>query len=433
MRSGLLLLAFILSLPLPGVTACRQDQERKPARVGGDALAGTGEATTRSADPGAQRELPPRTIVARSSNGFALDLQQRLTKDDGNLLFSPLSIAAALNMAYLGAEQETAAQMAAVLRIDLGGPRLQEAWSGLLTGLQQQQGVQLLLADRLWGQQGLDFRAVFLRRTREGFGAEPARLDFRGDPGGAAERINDWVSARTGGRIQDLVSPGAFSAQTRLVLTNAVTFAGRWTHVFPESATRQRPFYLLTGDSVQTPLMRQQAAFPYYEEGAFQLLSLPYAGSSLVMVILLPRARDGLPSLLPVLTAPRLRDWLARQEARPVDVSLPRFSLRDRFQLSRVLAQMGMAAAFSPQEADFGGITAEQGIFLNAVIHEAWMEADEEGTEAAAGTAATMSTTSMPAGQTLPPVVFRADHPFLFLIRDLRSQAILFLGQLRTP
>ncbi len=218
-------------------------------------------------------------------------------------------------------------------------------------------------------------------------------------------------------------------ASTRLVLTNAIYFKGNWQLQFKKEQTRNEPFKLGGDKTVSAPLMHQQARFGYFDAPDFQLLEMPYSGNDLSMVVLLPKKLDGLASLEKGLTAGNLGAWLKGAREQKVRVTLPRFRLTAEFELSKALAGLGMPSAFS-QSADFTGMGGSPGeLSLSAVIHKAFVDVNEEGTEAAAATATVVRAHSL--GPVVP--VFRADHPFVFLIRDRRSDSVLFLGRLTTP
>ena len=219
------------------------------------------------------------------------------------------------------------------------------------------------------------------------------------------------------------------NAATRLVLTNAIYFKGDWATQFKKDRTQDEPFTLLNGSTVQTPMMNQKARFGYAETDAIQVLEMPYVGEELTMVVLLPRKTDGIGELEKGLTTENLAQWLDKAHKREVIVAMPKFKMTSKFSMADVLRTMGMMDAFTPA-ADFSGMTGRRDLFISAVIHQAYVDVNEEGTEAAAATAVTMTLTA--ALPTQPPV-FRADHPFLFLIRDKASGSILFLGRLMNP
>ncbi len=371
--------------------------------------------------------------VAEAGNHFAFGLYERLqTGHDGNLFFSPASLSSALAMTYAGARGQTAEEMARVLHFRLPMEKLHPAFGDLRRGWDardDEQGDRLSEANRLWGQRGLSFSPEFLAVTREHYGAELAQVDFAGQTEQARQRINAWVDERTQGKIRELIAPGVLGAATRLVLTNAIDFKGRWTEPFRKELTRAAPFHISAGQQADVPLMYQQGDFTYWAGDGLKVLELPYTDGDLAMLVLLPDAPDGLSALEARLTAANLSRWRASLRPREVRVFLPRFTSTSRFRLAEVLRSMGMTRLFTPGEADLTGMSREGGLSLSAVIHEAVVDVNEEGTEAVAATGSDVKS----AEDLREPATFRADHPFVFLIQDNRSGIILFLGRQVDP
>jgi serpin B len=375
---------------------------------------------------------------AAATNAFASDLWRALREREGNLAISPASVEMALAMTWAGARGETAAQMAQVLRFGPDAPAFHRAAGHVLTTWNdpERETYRLAVANRLFGERSTAWREPFLALTADVYRAPLEPVDFRGAPEPARQRINGWVAERTAGRIRDLIPPGALDASTRLVLANAVHFLADWQRPFDAAETRDRIFHAPDGDR-PVPTMHQVAAFGYAEADGLQLLEMPYAGGELAMLVALPEANDGLGALEAGLSAERLAGWVERLEIRPVRVALPKFRIEPDapLALGDVLAGMGMPLAFDPRRADFTAMadrTAGPPLFLDAVFHEAFVAVDEEGTEAAAATAAVVSVTSA----TVPPPdapELVADHPFLFFVRDVESGAILFMGRVTDP
>jgi serpin B len=308
----------------------------------------------------------------------------------------------------------------------------------LLAGLQGGAGEdnRLVMSNMLWGQKGRLFESDLLSVVGLNYGGAFRLADFSGDPAGAAQQINDAVAEATQGRIRDLLS-GPLDPQTRLVLTNAIYFKGRWQKAFDKTETRDMPFDApARGDRkgpVDVPTMRQTDEFRYFEDENVQVLELPYRGDLLSMVIVLPRRReaDSLAAVERMLDNNALGTWIARLRSRRVEVHLPRFTQTCEFNLSGQLAAMGIIDAFRPADADFSGMRSEKDLFLSAVLHKAFVEVNEEGTEAAAATAGMMLFGE--ADEPPPPAVFRADHPFLFIIRSRSNGSLLFMGRVSDP
>ncbi|NLE38060.1 MAG: serpin family protein, partial [Pirellulaceae bacterium] len=282
--------------------------------------------------------------------------------------------------------------------------------------------------NRLWGQTGYHFLPAFLQVTREDYGAELAQVDFARNTEAARRTINTWVEDKTEKRIQDLIAPGVLDQATTLVLTNAIYFKGDWQRQFKAEATKEAPFLINPQEKVAVPMMHQRGDFGYGDAGDAQILELPYVGRDLSMFVLLPKRVDGLADLEQKFTLDNLNTWTSGLRRRNVEVYLPKFTMTSSFRLDRVLSAMGMPLAFSG-EADFSGMNGRHDLFISAVIHKAFVDVNEEGTEAAAATAVVMER----AAAVPENLVFRADHPFLLLIRDNRTGSILFLGRMANP
>jgi serpin B len=388
-------------------------------------------------------------VVAEGNNRFALELYAKLREQEGNLFFSPYSISTALAMTYAGALGETEAQMARVMHFPAGpkviskdydGPiqqgwdqeRFHSAFGAIIKDLNakgEKGNYELSVANALWGQKGYGFLAEFLELIEAKYGGKLKEVDFVTATEAARQTINKWVEKETKDKIKNLIQKGVLDNFTRLVLTNAIYFKGNWARQFKEEDTKEAAFTLSGGKKVDTPMMNQTAKFGYMEAEDFQGLELPYVDDELSMIILLPKEIDGLIGLEKSLTAENLSQWLARLRKRKVIVSVPKFKETCQFSLADVLRQMGMTDAFSGK-ADFSGMNGKRDLFISAVIHKAFVDVNEEGTKAAAATAVTMRTTAI--GPKKIPV-FRADHPFLFLIRDNDSGSILFIGRMMNP
>jgi len=375
-------------------------------------------------------EISDKEIVVKGNNAFALDLYAQLKKEQGNLFFSPFSISTALGMTYAGARGNTERQMAEVLHFELGQEGLHPAFRELFMELNSRPGgrrYELSVANALWGQKGYRFLEEFRELVRKNYGGGLNQVDFVKARETARRTINTWVEGETRGKITDLLKPGIINSWTRLVLTNAIYFKGYWASRFKEELTQEAPFTLVTGGKVNVPMMHLNGEFRYMETDDLQALELPYLGGDLSMVVFLPKETDGIRNFEPSLTAGSLKKWLVRFREQEVLVALPKFKMTCDFRLDQALKSMGMTDAF--EEADFSGMTGRKELFIAAVVHKAFVEVNEEGTEAAAATAVVMEKGAV--GQR--PPVFRADHPFLFLIRDLRSNSILFLGRVMDP
>jgi serpin B len=384
-------------------------------------------------------------IVAKRNNEFALALYAKLRAREGNLFFSPYSISTALAMTYAGARGQTDTEMANVLHFPtvpsatvpadntFARTQFHSLFGTIVKDLSdrgKKDKYELHVANALWGQKGYGFLEEFLQLIKANYDGQLNEVDFIQAAEAARKTINAWVEDKTNNKIKDLISKGTLDKMTRLVLTNAIYFKGNWEKQFNKDRTKDAPFTLLSGEKVDAPMMNQKAEFKYMETEDFQALELPYVDDELSMVILLPRQFDGLPEFEKELAIENLSEWLGKLHKCEVIVSVPKFEMTSQFGLASVLKSMGMIDAFSLGRADFSGMNGKKDLFISAVIHKAYVDVNEEGTEAAAATAVTMKMTSV--GPTRMPV-FRADHPFLFLIRDNVSGSILFIGRVVNP
>jgi serine protease inhibitor len=376
-------------------------------------------------------------IVVDGGNIFAMKLYQRLSAKEGNLFFSPMSIDTALAMTYPGADGSTAAQISSTLGLPPSGEKSTAGFSALLSQLNHprnfngQPAYDLIVANALWGQDGYPFKLEYIRLLSTGYGAAFKETDFRRSEA-ARKDINDWVAEKTRDKIKDLVPPGVIDALTRLVLVNAIYFKSNWRNQFEETATRKEPCRLPDGDPADVSMMHQQDRFGYMDNSDLQMIELPYTWNDLSMLVLLPGKADGMAALEAKLSVENLASWQTLLTTRLVELSLPRFTFTSEFQLSDPLKEMGITAAFDPEKADFSGIASGgERIFISDVLHKAFVAVDEKGTEAAAATAVVMAGSSMPEPE--KPVNFKADHPFIFIIRQNQTGSILFLGRVINP
>jgi serpin B len=374
--------------------------------------------------------------LVNGNNAFALALYHVLSGGDGNLFFSPYSISQALAMTYAGARGDTEKQMGAAMHYTLGQDRLHPAFNSLDLTLGSRgqgakgkdgQGFRLNIVNAIWGQAGYSFLQDYLDLLAQDYGAGLRVLDFKRDPEAGRRIINAWVEKQTEQRIKDLVPAGAIDPLTRLVLTNAIYFNAAWAEAFRKDLTSPAAFHLLDGTSVDVPMMRQTERLGYAAGDGFQAVSLPYDGRQLEMLVLLPdRGKFGRfeSSLDSAGVASIVNDLKPQQVA----LGLPRFKLESEFSLGKALASMGMPLAFS-SKADFSGMTGNLDLSISEVVHKSFVDVDEAGTEAAAATAVIMRATAMP----MMPKEVTVDRPFIFLIRDVETGAIIFAGRVTDP
>ena len=374
--------------------------------------------------------------LVEGNSAFSFELYQALKGEEGNLFYSPYSISLALAMTYAGARGETAQQMADTLQFLLGQDKLHPAFNWLDAELAQRgegaegqdgEEFRLNIVNAIWGQKDYEFLSDFLDVLAENYGAGLRILDFMTETEKSRLTINDWVYDQTEKRIEDLIPQGAIDALTRLVLTNAIYFNAAWAYPFDEDMTGDSFFYLLDGGQVSVPMMKQTESFGFTEGEGYQAVELRYDGGELSMVILLPEAEQ-FEAFEQTLNAQQVSDIIS--SLRPIEVSLtmPRFEFDSEFGLKDTLAGMGMPIAFSGA-ADFSGMTGNPELFISDVVHKAFVAVDEAGTEAAAATAVIVGLTAVPP----PPIEVTLDRPFIFLIRDIDTGTILFLGRVMNP
>jgi len=484
-------------------------------------------------------ERLPKTLI-EGNNAFAFEVYGKLKGQEGNLFLSPYSISTALAMTYAGARGNTEAEMAKAMHFDLGQEGLHGAYKGLIGtlngGAKANGGYELSVANALWAQKDYAFRKEYFDLVRGNYGAGVENLDFAGATEEARKAINAWVEKETKDKIRELIKPGVLNAATRLVLTNAIYFKGKWEYPFEAKQTRDGEFTVAEGKKTTAPMMNQTKEFKYWEGDGVQVLELPYATaeaaggeqppmtimpgrmicspeckaklqanydtmqqcpvckkaqcsvackmcikcarekgvcevcgkklrsgmegrprrepaggglekmrqgdtggapvargaaaeSGLSMVIVLPKETDGLGKVEEVLTAAKVEEWIGKLRSERVAVSLPKFKMTSEFGLRDVLSGMGMKDAFVYGKADFSGMDGSHELYIGAVIHKAYVDVNEEGTEAAAATAVVMDAGAAPA----PPKEFKADHPFFFVIRDRNTGSVLFVGRVVEP
>ena len=393
--------------------------------------------------------------IARANNTFAWALYAKLAEgNDENIFFSPSSIHTALTMTYAGAQGQTAEQMQTALFLPTDQPlqhieqeqprargtklvdvpwsqdRVHPAYRKLLAAMRpdDKAGYELRIANALWGQKGYPWGTDFLTTTQDNYGAGLRQVDFKADTKAARKMINDWVADQTKDKIKDLLPPGALDPLTRLVLTNAIYFKGSWAKPFKKARTRDEPFKLSADKTVTVAMMHQTDHFPQAQTDFAQILSLPYAGDEVSMIVFLPKAVDGLADVEAWLAKTGPDEVLATMRKMKLDVALPKFTMTWMGELNKPLVTMGMTDAFNSR-ADFSGMSErakDDGLHITAAVHKAFVEVNEEGTEAAAATGIGMGATSIPPS-------FRADHPFVFIIRHNTTGAILFVGRVMNP
>jgi serpin B len=422
--------AFLSLLAVPAVAqllqACGSDgsSDSPPDATGPASFVQSG--LTRTAAEPAQA-----VDAATALDAFGFDLYQRLlaAQPDDNLVFSPASIAIALTMTAAGARGTTLDEMLTVLHIT-DSTTIHRSMNALTAALDARtrtetdaegntNSVRLAIANSLWGQRDLSFTREFLDLLAAEYGAGMHLVDYRNDTEGARTAINAWVSDATEQRIPELLQQGVLARDSKLTLVNAIYLKAQWSTAFDETATRDEPFTTSAGATVTVPMMHLSEMLPYASGSGWQAVEVPYVFGELVLTIALPDAGA---------EAPPLADVVAALAPQQVQLGMPRFDVETATELGAVLADMGMATAFSDQ-ADFSGMSSDVALQIAKVVHQANITTDETGTEAAAATAVVMRPTSAPGEQ----VVLTLDRPFVFALRDQTTGAVLFLGRVADP
>jgi len=367
------------------------------------------------------------------SDGFAAELLSHWCDGTANLVFSPHSLAAAMGMVAAGGRGETSGQIAACLGMGAVGslPARFAALDGALSAAKQAEGIELSVANSLWPQQDFVFRQDYMDLLRTQFRADAQPVDYvtRSEP--ARQTINRWVADRTANRIRDLIAPGVLGAATRMTLVNAVYFKGKWLHPFDPALTAEGQFFA-PGGAVPVKFMKGKAKFRYAEADGIQALELPYVGRKLSMLVLLPEKGRGVRHAVDNLHGSGASIWNTSLMEREVNVRLPKFSFVCERSCVETFKKLGVIDVFDAGRADLSGMAGRPGdLVLSAILHKAFVEVGEAGTEAAAATAGVVSLTAFVPPQ--PPVTFHADHPFVFLIREHDTGCILFMGAVAQP
>lgn len=382
------------------------------------------------ADDSGSTESGIREVV-NANNRFALELYSKLDKSkDGNIFYSPYSIFAALAMAYEGAKGQTADEIKSVFHFPDTGV-LRPNFAAVYNSINRESDAyELRTGNALWVQQAHPIFKDYTGRVERYYGGKAANLDFVGETEKSRQTINDFIEEQTNDKIKDLIPPGALNSMTRLVLTNAIYFKGLWEWEFDSSDTSEEDFRITPNNVVKAQMMRMdpdKARFNYADAGDLQILELPYKGEKISMLILLPREEIGTSESS--LTAEKLSEYRKQmQETKLDEVYLPKFEFDTKYNLNENLKALGISTAFDPEKADFSGMTAAEKLFVSMVIHQAYVKVDEKGTEAAAATGVVMTMTGI-----TPRNVFRADHPFIFIIQEKATGNILFMGRVADP
>ncbi len=377
-------------------------------------------------------------FLEQATTAFAVDLYSKLAKQPGNVVFCPIGIQSGLVMTYAGAQGETADVMARGLRLGGQGEEVHKAFGGLMRELDGEtaafartRGGELEMCNVLWGRKGHAFLDAFLDLVKREYGTGLYVVDFERNSEAARRAVNGWIGRQMRGRIKEVIRKGTLHELTHLVLTSASYFGGVWAVRFNGDDTREGFFHTLTGPMVKTAMMNRRGRHDYLETEDFQALKMPYAGHELAMVILLPKAVNGLPALERSLTGENVAQWLRQFRAADLVVSVPKLEMDAGSELREPLAAMQMASCFM-RGADFSGMDGQQDLFIHKVVHKAVLKVNEAG--AAPSPQSLQSSPAMDKeGGSTPAYRFNADHPFLFVIRHEKTGAVLFMGRVMNP
>ena len=377
------------------------------------------------------QDLDSREII-EANNRFAINLYSQYKSEEGNIFFSPFSISTAMAMVYEGAEGKTAKEIKSVFGFPKYDNSRRNQYSNLLSEINKKdKEYALKTANALWAEQDFHFLDEYLTTVEKYYGGKTTNLDFKNEPDTSRLIINNWVEDKTNDKIKDLLPEDVIDADTRLVLTNAIYFKAKWLIQFDADKTSDEYFRVNPDKSIKVPMMQptsQKSTFNYTQNKDLQILEMPYAGEDLSMLILLP-LDDDIEALENSFTIEKLTEWKKSLRKRKVNIYIPKFKFETKYFLSETLSNLGMPTAFT-NSADFSGMTGSKDLKIDKVIHQAFIEVNEEGTEAAAATGVVMGikTSLRP-----PTPIFKADHPFIFLIHQKDTGNILFMGRVSNP
>jgi len=427
---------FALPATLLLLTACSDAPQIVNEPPGDSTPAAPGEQVASALERDTNPNVDNATMaqLTQSNRAFLVDLFQELRGNEGNLFVSPHSISIALAMTYAGAMGNTKAEMGSAMHFDLGEPALHQAFNALdlelasraqQTGEQDGDGFRLSIVNQLFGQTGFPFEQPFLDTLAVNYGAGMRLLDFENDPDGCRQLINDWVEDATEDRIEDLLPDGSIDTLTRIVLANAIYFKASWSAPFKASETTDDTFHLLDGETATVPTMHGSVGGTHASGDGWTLVEIPYIGQQVTMGLFVPDA-ERFAEIEAAFDAGLLEEALGGLSSADITLALPKFSFRSEYDLVPTMQSLGMIDAFG--DANFSAMTSVPGLVITGIFHQAFVDVNEQGTEAAAATAVVGGLTSAP-----EPVTVTIDRPFLFWIRDVPTGAMLFAGRVSDP
>jgi serpin B len=376
----------------------------------------------------------------KGNNQFAIDLYKQMSKSNENIFFSPISISNVFAMLYAGTDGKTKKEIKQVFHF-APEKELHSYFSELIRKIKSNDGGilgiffsvrELHIANGIWMQKDYKFKKEYLKTMNKYYNAVLKEVDFKKASEKSRNTINRWVEQKTKRKIKDLMPPGSISSSTRLVLTNAIYFKSKWEYIFDEKETEYMPFYLLDGSEKKVPMMSygESKYLRYFEDEQIQIIEMDYKGRKNSMLVILPKKKDGIKDLEKILTLDILNKWMESMKTEKVVVFFPKFKITGDYELRHDLENLGLNTIFS-EEADFSEMTNEKGLFINAIFHKTFIEVTETETKAASATATGLLLAPPPTE--IEPRIFKADHPFIFLIYDKDTSAILFLGRFLEP
>lgn len=372
-------------------------------------------------------------ILVQDNSAFAFNLYKQLRTSKGNLSFSPYGISTAMALVHAGARGDTEKQITQTLCFTLEKNNLHQEFAGLqdrLNQIQQAGDIKLFIANSLWPQKDYELLDEFLLLAGKYYGISITPVDYEQAKDITARTINAWIESKTENKIKDLIHPKELSELTRFILANTIYFKGDWENQFNPDFTQNKPFYVLPNKFVKTPMMSQLEYVKYAQLKTLQIVQIPYLGNDISMLILLPNKRDGLEQIEQSLSVDNLDFWRQRLKDGRVNIILPKFTMTCTYDLRKAFEDMGMVDAFKYPIADFSGMDGSRELCIGLIKHKVLVNVNEAGTEAAAATVVMMEAGYSPP-QSLP--VFRADHPFLFIIQENKTGCILFIGRVINP
>lgn len=366
--------------------------------------------------------------VSTAINRFTFSLYPKVAEKKGNILYSPSSLHQGLTLLMAGARNKTLDEMSSTLFLAKDFSSFKEYRELITYWNSPEHPYQILSANALWGQQGSVFHPDYLQILKNDFLSGLYEVDYLNHTEKARETINNWVEKQTQKKIKELLSPPMVSPATKLILVNALYFKSAWLNIFNKEQTKREKFFKTKKTTLSVSMMKNEGTYHFLSHPQFDLVELPYRGQDTAMDILLPRYKYGLRDIEKTFTLENFTKWISGLKAEKVELSLPRFTFKSLFQMKDMLVDLGLKNSFSA-ESDFSGMTTEK-VLLSDVVHKTFINVDEYGTEAAAATASILFGGAL---ETKPPKTFKADHPFLFVIRDTEKNTVLFVGRLEDP